>query len=113
MAVTAGELYNFIQGSNITGESSFDIWKSLNLEGTELEFLTSIRGKSAYEIWLEQEGNEGKTEQEFLDSLGGSKVITPTDEEILSMFNEVGLLTHIIAEDGSTYIDNDGKILIF
>ena len=30
-------------------------------------------GKSAYQIWLEQEGNSGKSEEEFLASLKGAK----------------------------------------
>lgn len=30
-------------------------------------------GKSAYEVWLEQEGNEGKSVEEFLESIKGEK----------------------------------------
>lgn len=67
--MTTNELFNFIQGSDITGESSFDIWKSLNPNGTEQEFLSSIRGQSAYDIWLQQPGNAGKTEEEFIGAL--------------------------------------------
>ena len=30
-----------------------------------------FKGESAYETWLKQPGNEGKTEEEFLNSLKG------------------------------------------
>lgn len=39
MSISTSELFNFIQGSDITGASSYDIWKSLNPNGTEQEFL--------------------------------------------------------------------------
>lgn len=42
MSITASELFNFIQGSDITGASSYDIWKSLNPNGTKQEFLEFI-----------------------------------------------------------------------
>lgn len=71
MALTTSELFNFVQGSDITGESSYDVWKSLNPNGTEQEFLSSIRGQSAYDLWLQQPGNEGKTEEDFNSALNG------------------------------------------
>ena len=43
MSIESRQLFNFIQGSDISGESSFDIWKSLNPNGTEAEFLEYIR----------------------------------------------------------------------
>ena len=67
MAISTSELFNFIQGSNITGESSYDIWKNLNPNGTEEEFLSSLRGQSAYEIWISKEENAGKTEEDFIN----------------------------------------------
>ena len=42
-AIETRQLYNFIQGSDISGVSSYDIWKSLNPNGTEAEFLEYIR----------------------------------------------------------------------
>lgn len=33
-----------------------------------------VPGKSAYQEWLEQPGNEGKTEDEFFESIGGDGV---------------------------------------
>ena len=43
MAIEARQLFNFIQGSDITGESSYDLWKRLGNEGTEADFLEFIR----------------------------------------------------------------------
>lgn len=43
MAYSPGQLFNFIQGSDITGESSYDIWKRLGNEGSEADFLEYIR----------------------------------------------------------------------
>lgn len=68
--ITVNDLFNFVQGSDINGVSSYDIFKSLNPESTELDFLEFVRGKSVYETWLEIEGNEGKTEEEFLIAMG-------------------------------------------
>lgn len=42
-AIETRQLFNFIQGSDISGVSSYDIWKSLNPNGTEAEFLEYIR----------------------------------------------------------------------
>ena len=38
-------------------------------EGMTVEFLDAGNGKSAYEVWLTLEGNAGKTETEFIESL--------------------------------------------
>ena len=69
MALTPNFLMHFIQGSDITGLSVYDIWSEFNPNGTKQEFMEYLRGKSAYESWLEIEGNEGKTEEEFIASL--------------------------------------------
>ncbi len=82
------------------GQSAYQLWlEQPGNEGkTEAEFLESLKGrdgnngsdgapgipgepgmsgpageqgKSAYQVWLEQDGNEGKTETEFLESLKG------------------------------------------
>jgi len=65
------------------GASAYDIWLSLGNDGTEQDFIDSLRGTdgangtdgsngaSAYEIWLSK-GNYG-SEQDFLDSLKGMK----------------------------------------
>ena len=72
------ELFNFVQGSEITGQSAYDIWVGLGNEGSEEDFLEFIRtgtkgdaGKSAYEEWLELDGNSDKTFAEFIASLKG------------------------------------------
>ena len=53
--------------------SNYDFWLSLGYEGTPQDYLDSLRGKSVYETWLEQDGNAGKTEEEFLETFGGAK----------------------------------------
>ena len=56
MAIEPRQLFNFIQGSDISGVSSYDIWKSLNPDGTEVEFLEYLRsgpeGHPAYSYFL-------------------------------------------------------------
>ena len=73
--ISRSESWNFISGSDITGESTYDIWKRLGFEGEYQEFLdfmrTGIAGKSAYDLWLEQ-GNTGSVE-DFFASLKGEK----------------------------------------
>ena len=53
------------------GQSTYDIWKDLGYEGDTSDFIQFLRGRSAYQLWLEQEGNEGKTEEEYFASLIG------------------------------------------
>ena len=40
---TDNQLFNFISGSAITGESTYDIWKSLGNEGTVSDFIEYMR----------------------------------------------------------------------
>ena len=84
-----------INGTN--GKSAFELWKEQkddqdgqpNKDKTEKDFFDSLKGekgtdgaagkdgtngtngKSAYELWKEQSGNEGKSEQDFLNGLKG------------------------------------------
>lgn len=60
------------------GDSAYQVWLSEGNEGTEGDFLASLKGergddgqdgKSVYELWLEQ-GNEG-TEADFLNTIHG------------------------------------------
>ena len=80
------ELFNFVQGSEITGESSYDIWKRMTGKDSESEFLEYLRsgpqgeqgiqgetGLSVFEEWLTIEGNEGKTFEEFIETLRGTQ----------------------------------------
>lgn len=76
---TQSELFNYVQGSDITGQSAYDIWKGLGYEGSEADFLEFIRtgikgdtGKSAYEEWVEQSENVGKSYTEYLQSIRGA-----------------------------------------
>lgn len=63
---------------SLKGKSAYQIWVALGNVGTEADFITSLKGadgvdgQSAYVLWEEQVGNEGKTEAEFLESLKGT-----------------------------------------
>ena len=72
-------LFNFISGHEPSGESAYDIWKSLGNEGDADEFLEFLRtgesganGKSAYQIAVEA-GYKG-TEAEFCEKLAKTAV---------------------------------------
>ena len=59
------------------GKSAYELWKAKdgNQGKTEEEFLTSIKGadgKSAYDIWKEKPENEGKSKDDFLTATKGA-----------------------------------------
>ena len=56
-----------------TGKSIYDIALDTGWIGTEADFLQTLVGKSAFQTWLEQPGNAGKTEDEFFASVKGTK----------------------------------------
>ena len=64
-------LFNFINGHEETGESAYDIWKSLGNDGDSGDFLDFLRfgkdGKTAYEY--AKEGGFTGTEEEFAAKL--------------------------------------------
>lgn len=65
---------NGTDGTNGTnGLSAYELWEAEpgNDGKSEQEFLESLKGQSAYELWKAEAGNAGKTEQEFLTSLKG------------------------------------------
>jgi hypothetical protein len=67
------------------GIGAYQLWLLQGNSGTESDFLEFLigptgdtgaagsAGQSTYELWLEQDGNEGKTEAEFLISLVGAQ----------------------------------------
>ncbi|MDR1271046.1 MAG: hypothetical protein LBK82_16145 [Planctomycetaceae bacterium] len=61
----------------VTAKSAYQSWleQDGNANKTEAEFVQWLKGengKSAYQSWLEQDGNANKTEAEFFESLKGS-----------------------------------------
>lgn len=44
-----------------------------------------FKGESAYETWLKQPGNEGKTEEDFLNSLKGESIPSIFDFGTISL----------------------------
>lgn len=98
MANTSFEqlFFTALKNGQVPVRSAYDVWLSIGNVGTPQDFIDSLRGKSAYEIWLTIDGNEGKTEAQFLESIGGI-----TDDE----FNaEVTART-----DGDTKALSDAK----
>jgi hypothetical protein len=83
------------------GKSPYDLWKEAGNEGTEADYLASLKGKdgengkdgtsgqSAFELWKAQEGNEEKTMEDywqFLANLEGGfsyNLALDTDTSIL------------------------------
>lgn len=78
MANTSYELmfFNALKNGQTELRSTYDVWLSIGNIGTPQDFLDSLKGASAYETWLTIEGNEGKTEEEFLAAMGG---VTPEE----------------------------------
>ncbi|MDY0202190.1 MAG: hypothetical protein RBR40_14510, partial [Tenuifilaceae bacterium] len=72
-----GTLQDFINSISAVGRSVYDIWLGLGNTGTQQDFINSITGqsgpsgKSAYQVWLEQPGNDAKTEEDFINSITG------------------------------------------
>lgn len=75
--VSPSKLFSFMQGASINKDSNYNIWERLGNTGEEefLEFLRSgtkgETGNSAYQDWLNQDGNSGKTFSEFIGSFIG------------------------------------------
>ena len=98
--VTKEQLYNFVKADDDSGQSVYDIWKELGNEGTAQDFLNSLKGehgKSAYESWLEIEGNVGKSEEEFLNEI--SKIYGPGGDEL-----------GLVKNGGNVIINQDGTM---
>lgn len=77
-ACTPREAFNYVQGDDITNQSAYKIWLGLGNVGTEEDFLEFVRtgpkgdtGKSVYEEWVEQEGNEDKSFEDFMTVIKG------------------------------------------
>lgn len=76
--------------ANINEESLKEVVLKVVLENQEnlkgQDGAKGADGKSAYELWLENEENTGKSQDEFLESL---KAQTPTKEEIKPIIEEM------------------------
>lgn len=64
-------LFNAIKNGQTELRSVYDIWLALGNVGTAQDFIDTLKGESAYQIWQQQPGNEGKTVDEFLAAIGG------------------------------------------
>lgn len=77
-------IYNFVDGYDSNGQSVYDIWKQAGNDGRATKFIEFLnsgpqgeqgeigpegpQGRSAFEVWLAKEGNEGKSEHEFFNN---------------------------------------------
>ncbi len=93
------------------GYSAYELWLQTGNKGTEEDFFKSLKGDkgfrgskglSAYETWLSLEGNEGKTEQDFINSLKPTEtdIKSYTKEEINKLLED-GTLSNIMIKDES------------
>lgn len=94
------------------GKSAYQTWLDLGNEGTEEDFIESLRGEdgeSAYEAWLAL-GNTG-TKEDFINSLKGEGASGETSSGSSSS-NVINMHQKIIldAVNGNTkYLSNDGN----
>ena len=75
-------LFNAIKNGQQNVRSVYDIWLSLGNTGSSQDFLDSLKGDSAYQIWCEIEGNEGKSVEEFIESLKPSTELSERVDEL-------------------------------
>lgn len=100
------------------GLSAYEIWLQQGNEGTEAEFLESLKGEdgadgenglSAYEIWLQQ-GNEG-SEADFLESLKGEDGATGQNGEDGASITVVSVIESDIDSGENIITFSDGNTL--
>ena len=103
--VQAGSLGN-------NGKSAYETWLELGNEGTEEDFIESLRGEdgeSAYEAWLAL-GNTG-TKEDFINSLKGEGASGETSSGSSSS-NVINMHQKIILDavnGNAKYLSNDGN----
>ena len=74
---TEYDLAEATQGGD--GKSAYQIAVENGFVGTEAEWLLSLQGKSAYQVWEALPGNEGKTEQQYIAAIRGANGTNGTD----------------------------------
>lgn len=86
----------------VVGQNAYEIAVANGYQGTEKEWLETLKGDSAYEIAVEQ-GFEG-TEEEWLASLAGTSAYqsavlggyTGSEEQFNNILNSLGELYKIL-----------------
>lgn len=116
--VSTFKIYNGTNGTQgADGKSAYDIWIDLGNNGTEKDFINSLKGekgnngnngKSAYEQWLDL-GNRG-SEEDFIESLKGNSGYSPQIE----VFKNVAtwIVRNSIAGN-TAYYNNDSSLTQF
>lgn len=67
---TVYDLAEATQGKD--GKSAYQVAVDNGFVGNEAAWLLSLQGKSAYQVWESMPGNEGKSQQEYIQSLKGA-----------------------------------------
>lgn len=81
MAYTENEIFNLVNGSEVTGESPYDLWKSLGNEGTAQDFLN----------YLKDDGEGGSVSEEVLAQIEQNK---NDISQLSDTVNDLDGLTH-------------------
>ena len=114
------QLFNFMQGSDITGESAFDIWKALTGNDSKDEFLEYLKGEMGAQGLQGTQGPQGiqgvqGEKGEAGDSFRMAKTFT-SEDEMNNGFDidgvEEGQLVVVLAEgeeDAKVYIKGATK----
>jgi len=128
MSVTTNELFNFVQGSNVTGESSYDIWKELHPDGTKEEFLENLRAGQLDQVTAKDTyglvTTEGNTiySQELIDAVANKVVeqltinntlqqnILNNEDAIAANANAIATNTNAIATNTNAIATNANAI---
>jgi hypothetical protein len=90
-----------------TGKSAYEVWLETNPGKTEAEYLESLEGKSAYEVWEAQPGNTGKTEAEYLAAIKGAKGDPAVAFEIVAKLTNVSELPRPGVATEAYYVGKD------
>lgn len=107
---TDNQLFNLIGGSSITGESTFDIWRSLGYEGDSSDFIDFMKSQQNNVIDnLEStdttkglSANQGRV-------LNENKVSLPVDENGEVDKGTAGLFAVSDGKGGITWVSLDGN----
>ena len=122
MSLTANELMHFVQGSDITGASTYDIWKSINPRGTVEEFIAYFKGDSTYEVWVKKPENVGKSKEDFLNeifdrvdwqSFTNHNVSTTSHSDIRELITDLTNRLNTLANSDDVTLDQMSELVAY
>lgn len=89
------------------GKSAYQLAVEDGFVGTVEVWLESLNGQSAYQLWLTQPGNAGKTEVEFIASLKGEKGEAAAAFEIIDQLTDEAQLPRPGDPTRAYYVNKD------